>query len=719
MADAAAIEMTSTAGADAPPPPPRQPRPNRGIVGLLGMNAIAAAVTLISVWVAYALLRWQLANLSSQLDQEIDLDLDIAIIGAGIGGTYAGWQLQNSSEYGASSIAIFEATNRVGGRFHSPVLGGGCAGAAAGTLPRGELGGMRVRTGLDLNMIGVAEQLGIELGPFLLNDDPSTPPTYDAPNNPVYVGGYRSARSAIAPLFATNSLLMSDNSLGFSGVLPFYLGNKSGAPLSAVAATGDMSASFTSTVVDHLEGDTSNLSPHARERVTSFCASCNCCHGNVPAAAAAAPVPHGCGSFCDSDCFIATQEYGINGTPLWQHSLFDSAVSDGTGPGSVYRGLIESLNGYHMPPSDANTGQAQAWGGESSPINGYVRPVLGMQEYPLALARAFEAAGGTVYMNEKLISVEYNARTTESIITLAKTVTSACTNITTELPQRRRIRVKRLILNMPKAPLSRIAFTTASLQDKIDELTNYIQGYPLTKNFITFASDWMDSAVQAATGFPFTIGRFTTSLSASQAFHWYPGTQQLTPASQCGSKTVLQVYTSAAINAYRSNSALGNASACAATTDANQCAASPCSLNAAEFVGPVSDGVTVLMWNALKAQLSTMFDTENIPDPIEYKRTAWSADDEVTGMDAIHWFRSGVRWWEKYVDFLEPMPKVHLIGEQYSIANGWGSGALETTMYMLTEKMGMPIPTFMARDGRSARENYCRMNAYYPNRKPE
>ena len=48
----------------------------------------------------------------------------------------------------------------------------------------------------------------------------------------------------------------------------------------------------------------------------------------------------------------------------------------------------------------------------------------------------------------------------------------------------------------------------------------------------------------------------------------------------------------------------------------------------------------------------------------------------------------------------------------------WGSGALETTMYMLTEKMGMPIPTFMARDGRSARENYCRMNAYYPNRRP-
>lgn len=643
----------------------------------------------------------------------------IAIIGAGIGGVYAGWQLKNSSEYGASSIAIFEATNRIGGRFHSPVLGGGCAGAAAGTLPRGELGGMRVRTGLDINMLGVADALGIELATFWLNDDPNIP-TVDAPNNPVYVGGYRSARSAIWPLFANDSLLKLDNSLGFSGVLPFYIGNKSGAPLAAIAKTGDMSASFSHHVVDSLEGDNSQVSPFAKDQAAKFCDSCNCCNGTVPDALPAADVPNGCSSFCDSDCFIATQEHGINGVPMWQHSTFDGSVSDDTGPGSVYRDLIEGLNGYHIPPSNANTGQAQAWGSESSAgssVTGYVRPVLGMQEYPLALARAFEAVGGTVYTNEKLVSVEYNARTTESIITLAKTVTSACTNITTELPQRRRIRVKRLILDLPKAPLSRIAFTTASLQNKIDELTEYIQGYPLTKNFITFASDWMDSAVQAFTGFPFTVGRMTTSLSASQAFHWYPGTQQLTPASQCGDKTVLQVYTSAAVDAYRANSALGNASACAATTDANQCTASPCSLNAAEFVGPVSDGVTVLMWNALKAQLSTMFDTENIPDPIEYKRTAWSAEDEVTGMDAIHWFRSGVRWWEKYVDFLEPMPKVHIIGEQYSIANGWGSGALETTMYMLTEKMNMPIPTFMARDGRSARENYCRMNAYYPNRR--
>lgn len=65
----------------------------------------------------------------------MDLDLDVAVIGGGISGTYSAWRLQQ--EHGKTErIALFEYSNRIGGRMFTATLPG---------LPnvKAELGGMR------------------------------------------------------------------------------------------------------------------------------------------------------------------------------------------------------------------------------------------------------------------------------------------------------------------------------------------------------------------------------------------------------------------------------------------------------------------------------------------------------------------------------------------------------------------------------------------------
>jgi len=63
-------------------------------------------------------------------------ELDVAIIGAGVSGLYTGWRLKTHSNTRNLKTAIFEMSNRVGGRLHTIRMYG------ADSIPV-ELGGMR------------------------------------------------------------------------------------------------------------------------------------------------------------------------------------------------------------------------------------------------------------------------------------------------------------------------------------------------------------------------------------------------------------------------------------------------------------------------------------------------------------------------------------------------------------------------------------------------
>jgi hypothetical protein len=102
-----------------------------------------------------------------------DTDFDVAIVGGGVSGAYCAWRLAQeeaassailraSGVSGAPSVALFEASDRIGGRLWSFEPPG---------MPhlRAELGGMRIPTNQKL-VIALVERLGIETIPFPMGD---------------------------------------------------------------------------------------------------------------------------------------------------------------------------------------------------------------------------------------------------------------------------------------------------------------------------------------------------------------------------------------------------------------------------------------------------------------------------------------------------------------------------------------------------------------------
>src|SRR3954449_6882386 len=68
-------------------------------------------------------------------ERRMRMDLDVAVVGGGVSGAYSAWRLQQ--EKGATSrVALFEYSDRIGGRLYTVTLPG---------LPhvKAEVGGMR------------------------------------------------------------------------------------------------------------------------------------------------------------------------------------------------------------------------------------------------------------------------------------------------------------------------------------------------------------------------------------------------------------------------------------------------------------------------------------------------------------------------------------------------------------------------------------------------
>lgn len=84
--------------------------------------------------------------------------VDVAIVGAGVSGLYAGWRLRCDSEHAERSVAIFEASERVGGRLLSLRPPG---------IPNmvAELGGMRILPAVQPRISRLIDVLNARCGP--------------------------------------------------------------------------------------------------------------------------------------------------------------------------------------------------------------------------------------------------------------------------------------------------------------------------------------------------------------------------------------------------------------------------------------------------------------------------------------------------------------------------------------------------------------------------
>ncbi|HEY4172260.1 MAG TPA: NAD(P)-binding protein, partial [Rhodopila sp.] len=81
------------------------------------------------------------------------MDLDIAVVGAGVSGAYSAWRLQQS--LGAEAkIALFEYSDRIGGRLYTVTIPG---------LPnvKAEVGGMRYIPTQHIMVASLVDHLGL------------------------------------------------------------------------------------------------------------------------------------------------------------------------------------------------------------------------------------------------------------------------------------------------------------------------------------------------------------------------------------------------------------------------------------------------------------------------------------------------------------------------------------------------------------------------------
>lgn len=132
------------------------------------------------------------AKATADCDATIDNleTIDVAIVGAGTAGSYAAWRY--STDRPNQDVHIFESTNKIGGRFYSPLIDEELCNEA-----RAELGGMRIRS-TDLLMLAVAKALNVELGGFYLNRENND--NVDDPDNIVRLRGIEYTFSELSKL---------------------------------------------------------------------------------------------------------------------------------------------------------------------------------------------------------------------------------------------------------------------------------------------------------------------------------------------------------------------------------------------------------------------------------------------------------------------------------------------------------------------------------------
>ena len=397
-------------------------------------------------------------------------------------------------------VQVFESTNRFGGRLWSRVIDYACP-----TIV-GEMGGMRLRVGVDKLTLLITSKLGIELVPFNVraraapytpalrapvrppsaperphcaphlhptpphatppqfNDGPPLAPTKDEPNATFVLRGVRLLRREF------NALTMEEA----RRVLPVY----------------DL------TVPDHVCSPTMLLT--------------NCLAGMIAALVALdAPVlvdP------CDTPANLAA--VGGPLTPVLRAPRYSWAGSDLAKALLYPRDMLllsDESGGYDVLsdlPAQELQGDDWLTHFKNLTLERYVRPSGGMQEIPLALQAAFSTSRESkdlspgLHLNMQLLSIgdASPASGYKYRLTFALTTTNACSHRTTRVPSQllRHVYTNRVVLALPKAALDALQLDSSAggnaatpsqeILDTLESLSGTVYGSPAMKLQVSWNS---------------------------------------------------------------------------------------------------------------------------------------------------------------------------------------------------------------------------------------
>ncbi len=410
--------------------------------------------------------------------------LDIAIVGAGIGGCLLAYRLarhrERAGELRPERVALFERTHRVGGRLWSVPMGEGL---------HADLGAMRLHRGLR-QVLGVVQEAGLasDLVPF----------DFGRPENPVHVRG-RSLRQ---------------RHLTDAARLPYDLadGERDLSP-------GDLVLRAANTLVPGF-GELRRAHHEALEQ------------GDARRAAR-----------CVSECRGRISQVAVGGRPLAQVT-YPEALRAVLGAEAV--ALLHDTGGYDIVASGENAAEQLGILFRTPPHAEYVTLRRGMQSLPLALCDRFTAAGGTLRTGHRLLRVDratpgQRSRAAPDDTTHTGPVGYRLT-FALEDPEGRatgehvHIHARTVVLALPQGPLLRLDQEGLSFTPRLRADLAAVEAVPARKVFLLYRTAWWE-------GLGMTRGRATTDLPLRQL--WYGGTCPLPgPARGDGPALLLAAYPS-------------------------------------------------------------------------------------------------------------------------------------------------------------------------------
>eukprot|EP00948_MAST-09A_sp_MAST-9A-sp1_P001168 g1168.t1 len=657
--------------------------------------------------------------------------IDTVVVGGGIGGTYTTYRILSEFQdknIDFQNIALFERSNRIGGRLYSPKIGK-CP-RSTKNHPRGELGGMRIRN-TDGLMMSLAKELGLELRDFRMQSNPDS--GADQPQNPVFMRGTVETRTNIQDVLKNgNRKVQNVNGDGYVPPVPYEFGE------------------FNSSAVDLLDQVFTELQyvnpvipvPDATlPKGTTY----DPCDGKTNAKLLEL--------FLGSNGSMKEYRDHLTDYRVWQLALI--AASSIFGQNDESRQFTYATSGYPsfgklglstqdgyaetLIQAAQQQGKTPGGSGVGYGVKYYKRPIDGMQSIPLKLAQEIEAIAfddqKNIFMNYQLISAERvshkvcedwrkfgrDAQYMESIfghnktfptdppkcyeLIFEKTITDPCVEVTKGSGSYK--------IQFKTSTDSVDSFRLGTQPQEIPgymNLLDLVQPASLMKIFLDFDTRFWENEGMENKGqyFNFSVGRATTSTVLSNIFAWYPGTQTSPEEKSClndGKGGVMQLYVTdpsaiGLFNPYLPQEEEGT------LCEAGSC--KKCFEGTKMF--DASHHVSELFENQIMQAIKDVFGKTEVPKPREIRYQIWDMNSPQTQCAAVNFWIGGVKWWNLYNVYLNLLGKdenVHVVGTTFSYNQGWAEGALETAEHLLQEVYNFERPKWLSK------KDYCDSNPFF------
>jgi monoamine oxidase len=529
------------------------------------------------------------------------LQLDVAVIGAGCSGAYSAWRLQQA--FGATQrIALFEYSNRIGGRLYTVTLPG---------LPhvKAEVGGMRYIPTQHKMVAGLVDHLGLETKDFPMG----APQPVGSNCNLFYLRGKH----------------LRLHELADPEKVPYNL-----APYERGLGPTNLQVQ----VMNYIFPNMQNL------------------------------------SLCQQ------MQLKVFGRELWQYGFWDLMYRVLSGEG--YR-FMRDAGGYDANVANANA-VTQLPATEYSDETQFLTLKDGYDQLPIKLVEQFEGMPGIqserLFLNHALTEIQ-PSDTKGFKYKLLFRLTETTDGKTRTLPGTARIvYANKVILGMPRRSLELIKSPLfEDKQFKSNLKSVLIQS--AFKLFLAYERPWWRALGLVA-------GRSVTDLPIRQAYYF--GTE----AEQKGGKPWLNSLLMASYNDISTVPFWKGLERGEPFTGYRPSCIEP---NLKSMVLPMPHQPTEEMVLIANRQLAEVHGQQEIPTPYAAVYHDWSDDPYGGGW---HEWKAGYRLDQIMWQMLKPFEgnDVFVVGEAYSIGQGWVEGALDTAETMIETYFGLDRPTWLDKD---------------------